>query len=92
MAVVFLIEPSREDIASAQRGCLNTLDIIEKMMLYTKAGFMMLDIEKIEMEEPWIFRGRQERGAPCIFCFPRRCRLWRRLGRWSNPVGILQQR
>ena len=51
MAVVFLIEPSREDIASAQRGCLNTLDIIEKMMLYTKVGFMMLDIEKIEMEE-----------------------------------------
>lgn len=45
-----LIEQSREDIASAQRVCLNTLDMIEKMMLYTKAGFMMLDIEKIEME------------------------------------------
>lgn len=46
-----LIDQSKEDIASAQGVCLNTLDMIEKMMLYTKAGFMMLDIEKIEMTE-----------------------------------------
>ncbi|MCD8084661.1 MAG: HAMP domain-containing histidine kinase, partial [Clostridiales bacterium] len=44
-----LADQSKTDIASARNVCTQTLDMIEKMMVYTKAGFVVLDLEKIDM-------------------------------------------
>ena len=66
MAVFFLIEPSREDIASAQRGCLNTLDIIEKMMLYGRA----VDIQ-----------GKAGEGCTVYFLFPKALQIVEKIGK-----------
>ncbi len=41
---------SQQDILSARKVCQQTLDMIDKMMLYTKAGFMVLNIEKIDIQ------------------------------------------
>lgn len=46
-----LMEQSKHDIQSARKVCSQTLDMIEKMMFYAKAGFMVLNIEQIDMEE-----------------------------------------
>lgn len=46
-----LIEQSKEDIMSAQKVCVRTLDMIEKMMIYTRAGFVILNIEKIDFRQ-----------------------------------------
>ncbi|HBR02066.1 MAG TPA: hypothetical protein DD738_05605 [Ruminiclostridium sp.] len=44
-------EQSKADIQLARKVCNQTLDMIENMMIYTKAGFMVLNIEKIDMME-----------------------------------------
>lgn len=46
-----LNEQAKEDIAAAQKVCMQTLDMIEKMMIYTRAGFMTLDIERVDMDQ-----------------------------------------
>lgn len=46
-----LINQSQEDIISAQKVCMRTLDMIEKMMIYTRAGFITLNIEKIDLRQ-----------------------------------------
>ncbi|WP_195276964.1 sensor histidine kinase [Anaerotruncus rubiinfantis] len=46
-----LTAQSKEDILSAKKVCTQTLDMIQKMMIYTKAGFMVLNIEKIDMKK-----------------------------------------
>ncbi|MCD7731262.1 MAG: ATP-binding protein [Oscillospiraceae bacterium] len=46
-----LLEESVEDIHSVRRVCAETLEMTEKMMIYAKAGYMVLNIEEINMEQ-----------------------------------------
>ena len=46
-----LIDQSREDISAAQRVCVRTLDMIEKMMIYTRTGFITLNLERIDFRQ-----------------------------------------
>ncbi len=46
-----LTEQSKADILCARRVCEQTLDMIQKMMIYAKAGFMVLNIERINMNQ-----------------------------------------
>lgn len=42
---------SVQDIHSVRKICSETLDMVRKMMIYSKAGYMVLNIEKINMEK-----------------------------------------
>ena len=46
-----LPEQSVKDLHSVRRICSEALDMIQKMMVYSKAGYMVLNIEDIDMEE-----------------------------------------
>lgn len=44
-----LSEFSKKDIGSVRKICSETLDMIQKMMIYSKAGYMVLNIESVNM-------------------------------------------
>lgn len=44
-----LSECSKRDIGSVRKICSETLDMIQKMMIYSKAGYMVLNIESVNM-------------------------------------------
>lgn len=46
-----LLEESKKDIVAVKRVCSETLDMIGKIMLYSRAGYMPLNIEKIDMNK-----------------------------------------
>ncbi len=46
-----LPEQSVKDLHSVRRICSEALDMIQKMMVYSKAGYMVLNIEDIDMEK-----------------------------------------
>lgn len=46
-----LSDQSKEDIHSAEKVCTGTLEMIEKMMIYTRAGFMTLNMEKTDVRQ-----------------------------------------
>ncbi len=68
-----LPEQSIKDLHSVRKICSEALEMIQKMMVYSKAGYMVLNIEDIDMEQlvrDVVKEVSMSRSVPCeLVCY-----------------------